>query len=525
MKRTITLFLALVLILSSIGTTFAADIQEEEVMAVLSTAAERGNVTSTEEDTMVPRLTKEDLLQWDDAECFQAAAFTAEQPAYELQTIKIPYADVPEDSWYHDNVAFVYQMGLMNGVDKTHFNPTASLTRAELVTILYRLEKLYCSNHNKPMPACADQNKFEDVPSGSFYDAAVTWASANGIVKGVDSTTFNPTGLVTREQIATIFYRYYTFQGREAQTSGSLNSFSDGRQVSGYAKSALEWAVGCGLIAGNEDKTIRPQNSASRAEAAVLMERMNLLLECDRIPHTSQKLFNLIMAREGFSATPYWDVSQYSIGYGSYCGKTKDDVPARYWDGITEAEALVLLKTYMAEIYEPSVISYEKKHNLHFTQNQFDALADFTYALGALWTSGGYKLNNVLEHGGTDLEIVDAFGCWCRVSGSVNLGTAQRRLLEANIFLFGDYTGTGNHTQYCAIRYTGNGSKLTSKYTDDVGFYVVGKPYTNLPSPEYVPTSGTETKTFAGWKDNATGKMVTNSTAPTANTTLSAQWK
>lgn len=518
MKRTITLFLALVLILSSIGTAFAADIQEEEVMEILSTAAERGNVTSTEDDTMVPRLTEDDLMQWNDTDYFQTAAITAEQPAYELQSINIPYSDVPENSWYHDNVAFVYQMGLMNGVDKTHFNPTASLTRAELVTILYRLEKLYCSNHSKPLAASGDQNKFEDVPSGSFYESAVAWASANGIVKGVDSSSFNPTGLVTREQIATIFYRYYTFQGREAQTSGSLNSFSDGHQVSDYAKSALEWAVGCGLIEGNEDKTIRPQNSASRAEAAVLMERMNLLLESDRIPRCSQKLFNLIMAREGFSATPYWDVSQYSIGYGSYCGKTKDDVPARYWDGITEAEALVLLKTYMAEIYEPSVIRYEKKHNLHFTQNQFDALADFTYALGALWTSGGYKLNNVLEHGGTDLEIVDAFGCWCRVSGSVNLGTAERRLLEVYIFLYGDYSGKGDHTMFAPVRYDGNGVKLTDKYTDDIGFYVVGKPYTSL------PTSTNSGKAIEGWKDKSTGKAVTNSTVVTGKTTLIAQW-
>ena len=159
-------------------------------------------------------------------------------------------------------MAWAVENGITTGTSETTFSPNAPCTRAQSVTFLYRaLGKLTESGET-----------FRDVPKGSYYEDAVTWAANNGIVNGTSDTTFSPNANVTREQMAAILYRYAQYKKYNTAASASLNGFTDHASVSGYAAASLEWAVAEKLVNGSAGK-LMPTGNATRAQVAAILHR------------------------------------------------------------------------------------------------------------------------------------------------------------------------------------------------------------------------------------------------------------
>ena len=169
------------------------------------------------------------------------------------------FTDLDPNGWYHDGVNYMIENGMMNGVGNGMFEPNGSVTRAMLVTILYR---------QAGSPKVTGDNPFEDVAAGKYYTDAVVWAFQNGIVNGTTPTTFEPEEPVTREQIATILYR------REGapEVEQDLSAFVDTDQVSSYARAAMQWAVAKGVIKGDGNR-LNAKGDATRAEIATMLMR------------------------------------------------------------------------------------------------------------------------------------------------------------------------------------------------------------------------------------------------------------
>lgn len=178
--------------------------------------------------------------------------------------VLLPFLDVTKSDWFYEDVAYVYENGLMNGVGEGLFGPNATTTRAMVVTILYRLEG---------EPAVTGDTPFTDLVAGQYYLDAVAWASTNDIVNGVTSTTFAPNDPITREQMAAILYRYAQYKGMDTTDRGNLGSFADGNTVSPYAVEAMAWANAEGLINGVENNRLNPTGQAFRSQVAAILHR------------------------------------------------------------------------------------------------------------------------------------------------------------------------------------------------------------------------------------------------------------
>lgn len=173
-----------------------------------------------------------------------------------------PFEDVYVNAWYADAVTYVRENGLMNGVSATRFDPDGTMNRAMLVTVLWRYEGgILQGNH-----------LFSDVPTDQWYTYAVYWSYHNNIVNGVGNNLFAPMSPITREQVATILYRFAQYSKRDTSTRSELSSFSDAEKVSAYAVEAMQWAVGEGLING-VDGALLPQSNATRAQVATIIMR------------------------------------------------------------------------------------------------------------------------------------------------------------------------------------------------------------------------------------------------------------
>ena len=177
-----------------------------------------------------------------------------------------PFDDADSGDWFYDCVVYVYENGLMDGVSDARFAPDGTVTRAQLVTILWRLEGEPAVNYLLP---------FTDVAEGEWYTEAVRWAASEGIVNGVSDTEFAPGADVTREQFAAILYRYAQYRGYDVSIGESTNilSYADFDAVSEYAISAMQWACGEGIITGVTESTLVPQGTATRAQAAAMLMR------------------------------------------------------------------------------------------------------------------------------------------------------------------------------------------------------------------------------------------------------------
>lgn len=182
----------------------------------------------------------------------------------EDETVKANFADVAADAWYADAVQYVYENGMMSGTSETTFSPDLTTTRGMIVTILYRLEN---------EPTVTGTTAFTDVAADQYYANAVAWAAQNGIVSGIDATTFAPNNAITREQMAAILYRYAQFKGYDVSAKADLSVYTDAAQVSTYATDAMAWANGAQLITGTSQATLTPAGNATRAQVATILMR------------------------------------------------------------------------------------------------------------------------------------------------------------------------------------------------------------------------------------------------------------
>lgn len=247
----------------------------------------------------------------------------------------------------------------------------------------------------------------------------------------------------------------------------------------------------------------------------------------------SQELLDMIKVYEGFSATAYWDYTQWTIGYGTRASSS-DQV-------VTPAEAEVMLKNQLAATYEKEVNSFFRKIGKQPTQNQFDAVLDFTYNLGGGWMEGS-RLADWLKKPSTEMELVNAFGAWCRAGNEILFPLTQRRIREAIMFIKGEYSvpftpssvhnmktnlpviSNGALPYYSSVVYKANGGTINGK-SDAVFYYKKGCPFGNLEVPTYYGHY------VSGWKvtrinGNRTtiGGYITASTIVGDNLEITAEW-
>ena len=175
-----------------------------------------------------------------------------------------PFTDVSEKDWFYGDVMFVYENGLMLGTSKALFSPHGTATRGMMATILWRMEG---------SPAPKGKNSFTDVEAGKWYADAITWTAENGIFAGYGKDKFGPDDPITREQLAAIFYRYADYKGYDLTVKGNLDKFKDADKITDYAKTAMQWAVGSGLVKGKSGNLLDPQGTATRAEIAAMLHR------------------------------------------------------------------------------------------------------------------------------------------------------------------------------------------------------------------------------------------------------------
>ena len=218
----------------------------------------------------------DDLTAWsladDGSISAVGGAYDAGQQTYAFDVVngvtaiaRFPFTDVVAGTWYYGAAAYAYNNGLFAGMTPTTFAPNATMTRAMLVSVLWRLAGA---------PAPKAPNTFVDVPDGAWYTDAVTWAAENGVVSGIGGSRFDPSGFVTREQTAEILYNYAHSKGYDVSARADLTAFPDAASVSGWAEEALSWANAAGLINGTvrDGQTILdPQGSASRAQIAMIL--------------------------------------------------------------------------------------------------------------------------------------------------------------------------------------------------------------------------------------------------------------
>lgn len=181
--------------------------------------------------------------------------------------IKAEYVDIPADAWYYEYVKFAIDTGIIDGITETEFRPDEDITRAAFITAVYRLEN---------MPEINTENKFGDVADDAYYRDAVVWGSENGIINGVSDTEFEPDERITREQLATMIYRYVRFKGEPGLTGSGIGlDYIDADSISEYAYEPVLWCSMNEIIGGFDDGTVRPRGNTTRAQAAAILMRLN----------------------------------------------------------------------------------------------------------------------------------------------------------------------------------------------------------------------------------------------------------
>ena len=178
-----------------------------------------------------------------------------------------PFTDVLENDWFYENVEYIVENGLFNGTSATIFAPNGLITRAMMVTVLYRAEG---------EPDVTGEATFTDVDANAYYAKAVVWGQQNGIIRGYSETEFAPDQNIIREQIAAIMHRYAQYKGYDVSVGETTNilSYTDYDSITEYAIPSIQYAVSSGLMKGKTDTTINPQDNATRAEIAAILQRL-----------------------------------------------------------------------------------------------------------------------------------------------------------------------------------------------------------------------------------------------------------
>ena len=228
------------------------------------------------------------------------------------------FSDVKTSAWYHEDVQYVSENGLMKGTGENLFSPDATTTRGMIVTILYRLE-----GEPSPTGVCP----FQDVASGKYYEKAITWAAENGIVSGFSADTFGPDQNITREQMAAILYRYATYKKYDVSTAGDLSKFPDADKVSSYAVDAMKWANAAGLINGSNDGKLYPAGNATRAQVAAILTRFckNIAAQCTvtfQLNYGSEGTYTTLKVAKGDTITAPKAPTRSGYTFSSWSEKT-----------------------------------------------------------------------------------------------------------------------------------------------------------------------------------------------------------
>ena len=236
------------------------EVYTKETWSKVNSAFNKAKVVAADDDA-----SKKDITN-------ATANLFAAMNALELKRVSDVFPDVKAGAWYEEGVQFVFQNGLMSGSNGL-FNPTSDITRAQLVTTLYRLAG---------EPEVTDTSaltELSDVAEGKYYTDAVCWAYAAGVTTGSNGK-FNPTDKLTRQQMAAFFFRYAEVMGMDTSVRGDYSSMVNADKVSGYAEEAVEWAVGAGLISGSDVtvngvkmKDLNPRGNTTRAQVATILMR------------------------------------------------------------------------------------------------------------------------------------------------------------------------------------------------------------------------------------------------------------
>lgn len=243
--------------------------------------------------------------------CFSTKAFAAqESPA--------DFTDVPAGAWYYDALEYAMMNGFISGTSKTTFSPSASMSRAQFVTILGRMVSADVSDGE-------DAVSFEDVESDAYYAPYINWAVQNGYASGTSSSTFSPDSTITREQMAVILANYIELSGNKPKENQTVKQFADSSAISDYAVSAMETMRKYGILSGNAEGKVEPQKKLSRCDGTAVMARFSRLLGLGKYePVPVQSVSIQSSNYRGISWMDFingrwgdWEQSSYELDYGS----------------------------------------------------------------------------------------------------------------------------------------------------------------------------------------------------------------
>lgn len=273
------------------------------------------------------------------------------------------FSDVKTSAWYHEDVQYVSENGLMKGTGENLFSPDATTTRGMIVTILYRLE-----GEPSPTGACP----FQDVASGKYYEKAITWAAENGIVSGFSADIFGPDQNITREQMAAILYRYATYKKYDVSTAGDLSKFPDADKVSSYAVDAMKWANAAGLINGSNDGKLYPAGNATRAQVAAILTRFckNIAAQCTvtfQLNYGSEGTYTTLKVAKGDTITAPKAPTRSGYTFSTWSDKTSGSA----FDFKTPIEKDITLYAQ----WNKKSSSRGSSSTVHYYTVTFDALA------------------------------------------------------------------------------------------------------------------------------------------------------
>ena len=405
----------------------------------------------------------------------------------------VSFSDVPEDSWFYTDVMTLAESGVIGGYPDGTYRPTKKVTTGEALKMI-----LLAAGYPEPEPAASH-----------WARGYLNFAIEQGFLTRYEDISDLDVNM-TRGLVAKL-----AANALGLSDPGTYGTFTD--TDSPY----VEALCAAGIVGGYPDGTYRPDASVSRAEIAAIVNRIYQSLDPviptdpDQDPaeitlRTTEPMIDFIKQKEGFQEKAAWDYAQYSIGYGSACGK--DEYP----NGITEAQADVLLRQ-MLQGFEEKLDSFLTENNISLSDNQYDALISLSYNIGSGWMKNS-ALSALLKSGFYSTnELASAMGIWCHVKESggdyvIHDGLVSRRMAELRVFLYADYSGSSNGFYWVRFVQTEKGDRAR-----DIAFYEAGSTY----DPSFDATSDTEV--FLGWYTES-GELLTDLTA-TENRTVYAQWE
>lgn len=184
--------------------------------------------------------------------------------ASDVLSLSERFSDIPAGAWYESAVSYALERGLFSGTSERTFSPEGTMTRAMLVTVLWRMDG---------SPEAVSEDKFSDVINGSWYADAVAWASANDIVNGYGGGVFGVNDSITRQQLAAVLYRYASLKGVDTSAAADISAYADAKAVAAWAETPMSWSVAKGIITGSGEKTLAPAGAATRAQTAAILTR------------------------------------------------------------------------------------------------------------------------------------------------------------------------------------------------------------------------------------------------------------